>query len=57
MTNKEQEKTCYTCEFLRIKDFVYGICLRTDRIVQPCNSCDKWKLREVRKSKMEDYEC
>ena len=45
MTDEQQEKNCCTCEFLRIKDFVYGICQKTGDIIQPCDSCDKWKLK------------
>ena len=45
---KEQEKTCHTCKHLRLKDYVYGICLRTCKIVQPCNSCSEWEEEEER---------
>jgi len=48
MTDKDQEKTCKTCKHLRLKDYVYGICLRTCNIVQPCNSCGKWEKQEER---------
>ena len=48
MTEKQQEKTCCTCRHLRIKDYVYGICLESCEIKQPCNSCDKWEKREER---------
>ena len=48
MTEKTKEKTCKTCKHLRIKDYVIGICLRTCKIVQPCNSCDKWEKEEER---------
>jgi len=51
---KDQEKTCRTCEYLRIKDYVYGICLRTCEIKQPCNSCDKW---EEEKEERDFYAC
>ena len=43
-----KEKTCKTCKHLRLKDYVYGICLRTCKIVQPCNSCGKWEVEEER---------
>ena len=40
---KDQEKTCHTCRHLRLKDYVIGICLRTCKTVQPCNSCEYWE--------------
>ena len=57
MTEKQQEKTCYTCRHLRLKDlkiYVIGICLRTCEIKQPCNSCDKW---EEEKEERDFYAC
>ena len=45
---KDQEKTCRTCEYLRIKDYVYGICLKTCEIKQSGDSCDKWEKEKER---------
>lgn len=50
MEEEKDLKVCYTCNYLRIKDFCYGICNKTNKIIDPYTNCEHWIEREEKNS-------
>lgn len=46
----KKDKNCFNCKWLYIKDFITGVCEKTNKIVQPDQTCENHTLEVKEKN-------